>query len=64
MRLLYSSRRRKPELEAALELHYRPLQELLAEADFITLHCALTPETRGILNAAAFSHWLRRAGRL
>jgi glyoxylate reductase len=55
MRLLYYSRRRKPELEAALELQFRPLPELLAEADVITLHCALTPETRGILNAAAFS---------
>jgi glyoxylate reductase len=55
MRLLYFSRRRKPELEAALELQYRPLDELLSEADFITLHCALTPETRGILDARAFS---------
>jgi glyoxylate reductase len=55
MRLLYYSRRPKPELEAALELQYRALPELLAEADFVTLHCALTPETRGIMNAAAFS---------
>src|SRR2546425_4380711 len=54
MRLLYYSRRRKPELEAALGLHYRALPELLAEADFVTLHCALTPETRGILNADTF----------
>lgn len=55
MRLLYFSRRRKPELEAALELQYRPLNELLSEADFVTLHCALTPETRGIVDARAFS---------
>jgi phosphoglycerate dehydrogenase-like enzyme len=54
MRLLYYSRQRKPELEAALGLQYRTFPELLAEADFVTLHCALTPETRGILNAAAF----------
>jgi glyoxylate reductase len=54
MRPLYFSRRRKPELEAALGLQYRPFSELLAEADFITLHCALTPETRGLLNAEAF----------
>jgi glyoxylate reductase len=54
MRLLYFSRHRKPELEAALEIQYRPLPDLLAEADFITLHCALTPETRGLLNAEAF----------
>ena len=54
MRLLYYSRRRKPELEAALGLRYRALPELLAEADFVTLHCALTPDTRGILNREAF----------
>lgn len=53
MRLLYHSRQRKPELEAALGLRYRPLPELLAEADFITLHCALTPETRGLLGDEA-----------
>jgi glyoxylate reductase len=55
MRLLYHSRRRKPELEAALGLQYRPLLGLLAEADFISLHCALTPETRHLLDAAAFA---------
>lgn len=54
MRLLYHSRRRKPELEAALGLRYRTLSELLSEADFVTLHCALTADTRGILNASAF----------
>jgi len=55
MRLLYHSRRRKPELEAALGLHFRALPDLLAESDFVTLHCALTPETRHLLNAEAFS---------
>lgn len=55
MRLLYYSRHRKPELEAALGLRYCTLAELLAEADFLTLHCALTPETRHILNREAFA---------
>jgi glyoxylate reductase len=54
MRLLYHSRRRKPELEAALGLSYRPFPDLLAESDFVSIHCALTPETRQILNAGAF----------
>jgi glyoxylate reductase len=55
MRVIYFSRRRRPELEAALGLQYRSPDELLAEADFVSLHCALTPETRHILNAAAFA---------
>jgi glyoxylate reductase len=55
MRLLYCSRRRKPELEAALGIRFRPFDQLIAEADIISLHCALTPETRHILNADAFA---------
>src|SRR5262249_25075496 len=41
--------------EADLGLEYRELPALLAEADFISLHCALTPETRHLLNADAFA---------
>lgn len=29
--------------------------EVLAEADILSLHCGLTPETRGMMDAAAFS---------
>ena len=31
---------------------YVPLDELLPQSDFIFLHCPLTPETNGIINAA------------
>ena len=31
---------------------YVPLDELLAQSDFIFLHCPLTPETDGLINAA------------
>jgi glyoxylate reductase len=55
MRVLYSSRHRKPEREAELGLEYREMPALLAEAEFISLHCALTPETRHLLNEAAFA---------
>jgi glyoxylate reductase len=51
MRVLYHSRRPKPEMEFALNLEYRALDDLLAEADIVSLHCALTPETRHLLNA-------------
>ncbi|HWO72327.1 MAG TPA: D-glycerate dehydrogenase [Dehalococcoidia bacterium] len=52
MRVLYTSRRRKPELEASLGLEWRPLADLLREADFVSIHSALTPETRGLIGAA------------
>ena len=51
MRLLYTSRSRKPELEQALGLAWRSLDELLAEADFVCIASALTPETRGLIGA-------------
>lgn len=34
---------------AQLGLEFVPLTHLLAESDFISLHCALTPETRGLI---------------
>ncbi len=30
----------------------KPLEELIAEADYLTLHCPMTDKTRGIINAA------------
>jgi len=38
-----------------------PLERLLAEADFVTLHCPLTPETRHLINASALSLMKRSA---
>jgi glyoxylate reductase len=51
MRILYHSRTRKPELEQSLGLEFRPMEELLRESDFVSLHCALTPETRHLIGA-------------
>jgi glyoxylate reductase len=52
MDVLYTSRSRKPEAEAALPATYRSLPELLAAADYVVLTLALTPETRGLIGAA------------
>ncbi len=51
MRILYHSRHRKPLLEAEFGLEHRPMDEVLREADFLSLHCALTPETRHLIGA-------------
>lgn len=55
MRVLYASRTRKAEHEAALGCAYVTLDELLAAADFVSLHTPLTPETRGLMGAAQFA---------
>jgi glyoxylate reductase len=53
MRVLYAAPRRAPEtLERELGATWRPLDALLAESDFVSLHCPLTDATRGLIGAA------------
>ena len=49
MRILYHDTVRRPEVEREFGAQYRPLDDLLAEADFVSLHVSLTPETRGLI---------------
>jgi glyoxylate reductase len=52
MPVLYTARRRLPaEREAELGVAWRGLDELLAEADFVSLHLGLSPATRHLLDA-------------
>ncbi|ANR70093.1 hydroxyacid dehydrogenase [Selenomonas sp. oral taxon 126] len=50
VRVLAYSRTERPEGRACAD--YVPLDDLIAQSDFIFLHCPLTPETEGIVNAA------------
>lgn len=53
MRILYYNRRRLPKaVEQELHLTYADLATVLQEADFISLHCPLTPDTRHLIGAA------------
>lgn len=52
MRVLYASRARAgQDIERALGATCVSLDELFAGADFVSLHCPLTPETRHLVNA-------------
>ncbi len=55
MRLLYHNRRPAPDLEAATGAHYRTLDDLLREADFVVVLVPLSAETRGMFGAREFA---------
>ncbi len=54
MNLVYVARREMPEMQK-LRAKRVTLDELLAQADFISLNCPLTPETRHMIGAAQFA---------
>lgn len=51
MRVLYTSRTRKPEAEAKLGLEWCDLSTLLQRSDWVSLHVALNAETRHLIGA-------------
>ena len=52
MKLLYHSRTRlSPAEEQELRASFQPLETLLREADFVTLHVPLTPHTRHLIGS-------------
>ena len=51
MKVLYYDEIRPPkEREAELHLQYRPMEEILREADFVSIHVPLTEKTRHLMN--------------
>ena len=52
MKVLYAdSVRLTTEEEKGLGIEYRPLDDLLRESDFVSVHTPLTPDTRHLINA-------------
>lgn len=53
LRIVYSDPRRLPrDREAELQMRWLPMDRLLGEADFVSLHPPLGPETRHLIGAA------------
>jgi glyoxylate reductase len=62
MRVLYWGPRRKPEAEEReVGMTYVPLEQLLAESDFVSLHSPLNPETRHTIDDRALGLMKRTA---
>jgi glyoxylate reductase len=62
MRIVYFDVfRPPPEVEAELGAEYREFDDLLAEADIVTIHVALTPETRHLFGKEQFDRMKRTA---
>jgi len=51
MRIIYSDPNPNPVLEADLLAMRKSFEEVLTESDFLSLHCPLTHETRGLIDA-------------
>jgi glyoxylate reductase len=55
MKVIYSDAIRAPlDVEKELKAEHRDFNTLLAEADFVSLHVPLLPETRGLMDGAKF----------
>jgi len=55
MSVLYYDQQRLPEIEETLGVEYVSLDELYQQADFISLHVNLTPETHGLIGEREFA---------
>ncbi len=56
MRVIYYSRSRKPEAEEQLGVEWAgDMETLLGESDYLSLHCPLTDDTRGVIGEAEFA---------
>ena len=59
MKILYHDvHQADPAIEAEQSATFLPLEKLLAQADFVSLHVNLTPETRGLINTEKLG-WMK-----
>ena len=62
MRIVYNSNHRAPvEIERELVAEFLERDQVIAQADFLTLHVPLTPATHGMIGPAEFAHMRKTA---
>ena len=61
MKVLYTARSPKPEIDAELGATAVNLERLLGESDFVSVHADLNPTTKGMFGAAQFAQMKRSA---
>jgi lactate dehydrogenase-like 2-hydroxyacid dehydrogenase len=61
MRVLYTSRQPKPQVDQQLGASRVELGELLSQSDVVSIHCPLTPETRNLIGAEQLQRMKRHA---
>lgn len=61
LNIVYFKPTRDTEIESTFGARYLQLDDLLRESDFVSLHCPLTPQTRGLINDAALQKMKRTA---
>lgn len=54
MKIIYHNRKPNTDAEKALNATYVDFDTLLSQSDVVSVHCALTPETKGIFNINVF----------
>ncbi|HEX8981363.1 MAG TPA: D-glycerate dehydrogenase [Ktedonobacterales bacterium] len=55
MRVLYYDVYRREDVEREMGIIYTPLDEMLSQSDFVSVHTPLTPETRHLMNRERFA---------
>jgi lactate dehydrogenase-like 2-hydroxyacid dehydrogenase len=61
LKLIYTDSNQQPEIEAAYGAQFVSFDELLSRSDFVSLHCPLTVNTRGLIDEAALQKMKRSA---
>jgi glyoxylate reductase len=61
LKIIYMDDKHLPEVEKNYGAQYRSLDDLLGESDFVSLHCPLTAQTRGLMDETKLQKMKRTA---